>query len=80
LGPEGRPTQAVGHTCSGNLWIVKILRYIKSDKFKIAIIIIFLVHPAVQTGLISPKSGTEKGGDHTHDTRANVESFIYSCE
>jgi hypothetical protein len=55
LGPEGgrpgRPTQAVRHTCSGNLGIVKILRYIKSDKFKIAIIIIFLVHPAVQTNI-----------------------------
>jgi len=35
LGPEGgrpgRPTQAVGHTCSGQLGIVKILRYIRSD-------------------------------------------------
>jgi len=35
LGPEGgrpgRPTQAVRHTCSGNLGIVKILRYIRSD-------------------------------------------------
>ena len=28
-----RPSQ---HTCPGNLGIVKILRYIKSDKFKIA--------------------------------------------
>jgi len=40
LGPEGdrpgRPTQAVRHTCSGNLGIVKILRYIRSDKCKIA--------------------------------------------
>jgi hypothetical protein len=44
LGPEGgipvRPTQAIRHTCSGNLGIVKI-----------AIIIIFLVHPAVQTNI-----------------------------
>ena len=35
LGPEGgrpgRPTRAVRHTCSGNLGIVKILRYIRSD-------------------------------------------------
>jgi hypothetical protein len=34
LGPEvgrpGSPTQAVKHTCSGNLGIVKILRYIRS--------------------------------------------------
>jgi hypothetical protein len=34
LGPEGgrpgRPTLAVRHTCSGNLGIVKILRYIRS--------------------------------------------------
>ena len=33
LGPEGgipgSPTQAVRHTCSGNLGIVKILRYIR---------------------------------------------------
>jgi hypothetical protein len=32
LGPEGgrpgNPTQAVGHTCSGNIGIVKILRWI----------------------------------------------------
>jgi len=37
LGPEGgrpgRPTQAVRHTCSGNLGIVKILRYIMSDMY-----------------------------------------------
>ena len=37
LGPEGgrqsRPTQAVRHTCSGNLGIVKILRYIRSDMY-----------------------------------------------
>ena len=35
MGPEGgihgRPTQAVRHTCSGNLGIVKILRYVRSD-------------------------------------------------
>ena len=32
MGPEeGRPTQAVRHTCSGNLGIAKILRYIRSD-------------------------------------------------
>ena len=35
MGPEGgrsgSPTQAVRHTCSGNLGIVKILRYIRSD-------------------------------------------------
>ena len=38
MGPEGgrpgrpgRPTQAVRNTCSGNLGIVKILRYIRSD-------------------------------------------------
>ena len=28
------PTPAVKHTCSGNLGIVKILRYIKSDIVK----------------------------------------------
>ena len=37
LGPEGgrpgMPTQAVRHTCSGNLGIVKILRYIRSDMY-----------------------------------------------
>jgi hypothetical protein len=39
MGPEGgrpgRPTltQAVMHTCSGDLGIVKILRYIKSDMY-----------------------------------------------
>jgi len=37
LGPEGgrpgRPTQAVRHTCSGNLGIVKILRYFRSDMY-----------------------------------------------
>ena len=37
MGPEGgrpgRPTQAVRHTCSGNLGIVKILRYIRSDMY-----------------------------------------------
>jgi len=37
LGPEGgrpgRPAQAVRHTCSGNLGIVKILRYIRSDMY-----------------------------------------------
>jgi len=37
MGPEGcipgRPTQAVRHTCSGNLWIFKILRYIRSDMY-----------------------------------------------
>ena len=37
LGPEGgrpgRCTQAVRHTCSGNLGIVKILRYIRSDMY-----------------------------------------------
>ena len=35
MGPEGgrldRPTQAVRQTCSGNLGIVKILCYIRSD-------------------------------------------------
>ena len=39
LGPEGdrpgRHTQAVRHTCSGNLRIVEILRCFRSDKFKI---------------------------------------------
>ena len=38
MGPEGgrpgRPTPAVKHACSGNLGIVKILRYIKSDIVK----------------------------------------------
>jgi len=38
LGPEGgrpdRPTQAVRHTCSGNLGIV-ILRYISSDMYDV---------------------------------------------
>jgi len=37
LGPErgrpGRPTQAVRYTCSGNLGIVEILRYIRSDMY-----------------------------------------------
>jgi len=37
LGPEGgrpgRPTQAIRHTCSGNLGIVKILRYLMSDVY-----------------------------------------------
>jgi len=40
LGPEGgrprRPTQAVGHICSGNLGIVKILRYIRSDMYTVS--------------------------------------------
>jgi len=27
------PTQAVRHTCSGNVGIVKILRYIRSDMY-----------------------------------------------
>jgi len=35
LGPEGgrpgSPTQAVRHTCSGNVGIVKTSRYIRSD-------------------------------------------------
>jgi len=39
LGPEGgrpgRPTQTVRHTCSGNLGIVKILRYIRSDMYDV---------------------------------------------
>lgn len=34
-GRPGRPTQAVRHTCSGNLGIVKILHYFRLDKFKI---------------------------------------------
>ena len=37
LGPEGdrpgRPAQAVRHTCAGNLGIVKILRYLRSDMY-----------------------------------------------
>jgi hypothetical protein len=37
LGPEGgrpgKPTQAVRHTCSGKLGIVKILRYIRSEMY-----------------------------------------------
>ena len=37
LGPEGgrsgRPTLTVTHTCSGNLGIAKILRYIRSDMY-----------------------------------------------
>jgi len=37
LGPEGgrpgRPTQAVRHTCSEKLGIVKILRYIRSGMY-----------------------------------------------
>ena len=37
LGPEGgrsgSPTQAVRHTCSGKLGIVKILRFIRSDMY-----------------------------------------------
>jgi hypothetical protein len=32
-GIHGRPTQAVRHTCSGNLVIVKILRYVRSDMY-----------------------------------------------
>ena len=40
MGPEGgrpgMPAHTVRHTCSGNLGIVNILRYIRSDKFKIA--------------------------------------------
>ena len=30
-GRPGKPTQAVRHTCSGQLGIVKILRYIRSS-------------------------------------------------
>ena len=37
MGPEGgrpgRPTQVVGHTCSGKLGIVKTVRYIRSDMY-----------------------------------------------
>ena len=37
MGPEGgrpgRTTQAVRHTCSGKLGIVKILRYNRSDMY-----------------------------------------------
>jgi hypothetical protein len=37
VGPEGgrpgRPSYAVGHTCSGKFGIVKILRYIRSDMY-----------------------------------------------
>ena len=37
LGPEGgrpgMPAQAVRHTCAGNLGIVKILRYLRSDMY-----------------------------------------------
>ena len=37
LDPEGcrpgRSTQAVGHTGSGNIGIIKILRYIRSDMY-----------------------------------------------
>ena len=37
MGPEGgkagRPTQAVRHTCAGNVGIVKILRYLRSDMY-----------------------------------------------
>jgi hypothetical protein len=37
LGPEGgrpgRPTQVVRHTCSGNLGIVKVFRFIRSDMY-----------------------------------------------
>ena len=37
MGPEGgragRPTQAVGHTCAGNVGIVKIIRYLRSDMY-----------------------------------------------
>jgi len=32
-GRTGRPTQAVRYTCSGNLGIVKMLRYIWSDMY-----------------------------------------------
>jgi hypothetical protein len=32
-GRPGRPTQAVGHTCSGRFGIVKILLYIRSDMY-----------------------------------------------
>jgi hypothetical protein len=32
-GRPGRPTQAVRHTCAGNLGIVKILRYLRSDMY-----------------------------------------------
>ena len=37
MGPEGgrpgSPTYAISHKCSGNLGIVKILRYIRSDMY-----------------------------------------------
>ena len=33
-GRPGRPTHLVRHICSGNLGIVKILRYIRSDMLK----------------------------------------------
>ena len=37
FGPEGgrpgRPAQAVRYTCAGNLGIVKILRYLRSDMY-----------------------------------------------
>jgi hypothetical protein len=32
-GRSGRPTQAVRHTCPGNLRIVDILRFIRSDMY-----------------------------------------------
>ena len=40
MGPEGgipaRPTQAVRHTCSGNLGVVKILRYIRLNMYTVS--------------------------------------------
>jgi len=65
LGPEGgrpgRPTQAVRHTCSGNLGIIKILRYIRSDMYTA-----FFgrkMHPLGQWGPVlkhNGKSGTDR--------------------
>jgi hypothetical protein len=57
LGPEGgrpgRPTLAVRHTCSGNLGIVKILRYIRSGMHTAS-----ATNSKLLQGLICPKSGT----------------------
>ena len=78
MGPEGgrpgKPAQGVRHTCLGNLGIVKILRYIRSDMYD--------VHfwqedaPLANWGLClsttkhNGKSGT---ADNQTATRGNVE-------
>ena len=48
LGPEGgrpgRSAQAFRHTCAGNLGIVKILRYLRSDMYTASATISKLVY------------------------------------